>query len=93
MYACYYAWVSRGRPRDASLFFYCLFATCYSIYACAWVRGCLDMLQLRGTMTAQDFLVDWSVLRMHCKHPFLREELLAPDYFAVRWLLFSHPLR
>lgn len=66
MYAGYYIWLSHGRPRDASLFFYCLFATFYSIYACAW-----------------DFLIDWSVLRIHCKYPLLREELLAPYYFPL----------
>jgi hypothetical protein len=31
----------------------------------------------------QDYLTDWSFLRVHAKYPLLRDEVLYPDYLPV----------
>lgn len=62
----------------------CLFNACYSIYALSWVG---PLYLFVGTLTlntcVQDLLMDWSILGLHSKYPFLRPELLYSNHIFV----------
>lgn len=88
MYSFYYYWRHHGgHPSGVSFAFYCLFATIYSAYACTWVCFFRFSVGSHSLNVHQDFLMDWSLFKMHVKYPLLREELLAADYIPVRHLV------
>jgi len=49
------------------------------------VSGCVPCSCLFSDLTwaLQDYLTDWSVLRVHAKYPLLRDEVLCADYLPV----------
>ena len=42
-------------------------------------------------MIKQDFLMDWSLLRPHAKHPLLRDNLLYSNHIVVRLAINDLP--
>jgi len=81
MYGFYYYW--RYRENQTSLVLYILAAVLYSTYACIWVRAAVLFTSGSNQNITQDYLTDWSVLRIHAKHPLLRDEVLCADYLYV----------
>lgn len=63
--------------------FYILAALLYNIYACIWVRIMFTFTSRSGLNITQDYLTDWSLLRMHAKYPLLRDEVLSEDHLSV----------
>ena len=78
---------SKGSKHDTSFVFFCVFGIINSLYASSWVRfGFLVINQLL-TIVCQDLLVDWSVLRLHARFVFLRDELIYSSSIPVRFSL------
>jgi hypothetical protein len=60
-----------GDIRDAASFaLYILSATVYSTYACGWVRAAFAFSFGSNLNTTQDYLTDWSVLRITPSTPY-----------------------
>ena len=83
MYAFYYYWRSTGIFGGAGFVFYILAAIIYSGYACIWVRAAFVCPFGPNLNITQDYLTDWSVLRVHAKYPLLRDEVLCADSLPV----------
>jgi hypothetical protein len=84
MYAFYYYWRSTGNSREgASFVLYILAAVIYNVYACIWVGAASAFPSGPNSNPTQDYLTDWSFLRIHAEHPLLRDEVLYPDYLPV----------
>lgn len=81
MYMFYYYWRFKGD--SASLVLYILAAMLYNVYACIWVRAVLAFPSGPDLNVPQDYLTDWSLLRIHAKHPLLRDEVLCADSLYV----------
>jgi hypothetical protein len=81
MYGFYNYW--RYKSDAASFALYIISATVYSTYACGWVRAAFAFSFGPNLNITQDYLTDWSVLRVHAKYPLLRDELLCADYPSV----------
>ena len=81
MYGSYYYW--RSRRDSPSFVFYILAATVYNTYGCIWVSAGFVFFFRSNLNTTQDYLTDWSILRIHAKHPLLRDEILCADYLPV----------
>jgi hypothetical protein len=83
MYMFYYYWRFKGNMGGAPLVFYILAATLYNVYACIWVRAVFAFVSRSDLKMTQDYLTDWSLLRIHAKHPLLRDEVLCADHLSV----------
>ena len=84
MYGAYFYWRYKGSPdKGTSFAFYILAAMIYSTYACCWVGSASAIAAGSNSDAAQDFLADWSVLKIRAKYPLLRDEVLYTDYIPV----------
>ena len=77
--------------RGAIFALWCLFSTCYSIYACSWVSFWLFTLLVEVlNFIIQDFLMDFSILQSHSKHLFLRTELMYTHQWVSPFFFVSY---
>ena len=83
MYWFYYLWRHHGNSKGTFFALYVVFATIYSIYACGWVGTAFMFTSGFNLDIEQDFLADWSTLRIHAKYPLLRDEVLCTDHLPV----------
>ena len=83
MYGFYYYWRFKGNSTGAPLVLYILAATLYNGYACIWVRVVFAFVSRADLNITQDYLTDWSLFRIHAKHPLLRDEVLCADHLYV----------
>jgi hypothetical protein len=69
--------------RGIGFVLYIITAVIYSIYACCWVCGTSAFAAGSNSDIAQDFVADWSVLKIRTKYPLLREDILYAEHIPV----------